>query len=75
MRCIHHTDDDGLCSASIVGSLFADRILTDDDFIPYTHGMDLKLPDDLKEKEKWYIVDLALDEVIFGAIKQLVEAK
>ena len=74
MRCIHHTDDDGLCSASIVGSLFADRILTDDDFIPYTHGMDLKLPDDLKEKEKWYIVDLALDEVIFGAIKQLVEA-
>lgn len=74
MRCIHHTDDDGLCAASIVGSLFADRILSDDDFIPYTHGMDLKLPDDLKEKEKWYIVDLALDEVIFSAIKQLVEA-
>lgn len=76
MRVIHHIDDDGLCAAAIVGNYLLDRIVEEDDFFPYNHGGELKLPEEknLLKGETWYIVDLALDDVIFNAIEYLTTA-
>lgn len=72
MRCIHHVDDDGLCSAAIVGLYCYDRIMERDDFIPYNYEDTINLPD-INPGEQWYIVDLCLNRVLLETIKTLVE--
>mgnify|MGYP006872971465 FL=1 len=77
MKCIHHIDADGYCAAAIVASNWNEVFMpsTEEDFIPYNHGWDLKLPeaDKLRSGEQVFIVDLALDDTIFKAIKYFVE--
>lgn len=72
MKCIHHTDDDGLCAAAIVRFYLKDKMEEPSDFIAYSHGMELKLPENLTEGETWYIVDLALDPTIYTTIVTLL---
>ena len=74
MKCIHHNDDDGLCSAAIVRFYLKDKPEEPSDFIMYKHGQELKLPEKLNEGETWYIVDLALDKTIYDAIITLLKA-
>lgn len=74
MKCIHHFDDDGLCSAAIVRFYLKDKPEEPSDFINYRHGQELKLPEKLNEGETWYIVDLALDATIYSAIISLLAA-
>lgn len=74
MKCIHHTDDDGLCSAAIVRFYLKDKPEEPSDFIPWTHGRELVLPEKLNEGETWYIVDLALDPTIYTTIISLLAA-
>ena len=75
MKCVHHTDADGLCAAAIVKNELIDdfMVVKDEDFIPYNHGWTLELPE-IKEGEEVYFVDLALDGVTFNAMKQCLEA-
>ena len=72
MKCIHHTDDDGLCSAAIVRFYLKDKPEEPSDFIAWTHGKKLVLPETLNEGETWYIVDLALDATIYTTIISLL---
>ena len=74
MKCIHHNDDDGLCSAAIVRFYLKDKPEEPSDFIMNKHGQELKLPKKLNEGETWYIVDLALDKTIYDAIITLLKA-
>ena len=73
MKCIHHYDDDGLCAAAIVRLYLKDRLEDESDFIMYKHGQDLILPENLNNEEVWYIVDLALDDVIYATIIKLLD--
>ena len=77
MKCIHHIDADGLCAAAIVRHELLEVFMppTEEDFIPYNHGWELKLPDPdkLRINEPVYIVDLALDDTIMNAIRYFVE--
>lgn len=74
MYVFHHCDDDGRSAAAIVKSELT--VVFDqpspDRFIEYAHTGVLPCPEDVKENETIYIVDLALDNVIFGLIKELV---
>ena len=72
MKCIHHYDDDGLCAAAIVRFYLKDKPEEPSDFIMYKHGQELVLPEKLNEGETWYIVDLAMDDVIYTAIIKLL---
>ena len=74
MKCIHHNDDDGLCSAAIVRFYLKDKPEEPSDFIMYKHGQELNLPEQLIEGEVWYIVDLALDKTIYDTIITLLDA-
>jgi hypothetical protein len=74
MKCIHHTDDDGFCSAAIVRFYLKDKPEEPSDFIAWSHGKELTLPEKLNEGETWYIVDLALDATIYNAIICLLAA-
>lgn len=74
MKCIHHDDQDGLCAAAIVRFYLKDKVEEPSDFIMWRHGQELNLPEKLNEGETWYIVDLAMDDVIYNAICTLVEA-
>lgn len=74
MKCIHHNDDDGLCAAAIVRFYLKDKPEEPSDFIMYKHGQELKLPEKLNEGETWYIVDLAMDDVIYTTIIALLSA-
>jgi len=67
----HHNDDDGRCSAAIIyNELCAESKPT---FIEYSHGM--KMPtvpaDEFHDNDTVYIVDLALDQVIFSTIQRI----
>ena len=74
MKIFHHNDDDGRCAAAIVNHELA--VVFDkpeeEDFIEYYHGCDIKIPENIKEGETVYIVDLALDSVILEVIRSLV---
>lgn len=74
MKCIHHTDADGLCAAAIVyrelNNIY--QPAKPSDFIPYNYGWKLELPGDVKAGETIYIVDLSLDDVIMNAIEFFV---
>ena len=74
MKCIHHNDDDGLCSAAIVRFYLKDKPEEPSDFIMWRHGQELILPEKLNAGETWYIVDLAMDDVIYNTIIQLLNA-
>lgn len=73
---IHHNDDDGRCSAAIIyNELCADTYMPLNHCIEYSHGMQMEeIPDDVLEKcidDRVYIVDLALDHVIFATIQRI----
>lgn len=76
MKIIHHIDDDGLCAAAIVNNhlitAYNRPLNPETDNIPYSHGWGLKLPENVVEGETVYIVDLALDAVIYNAIEYFV---
>ncbi len=74
MKCIHHNDDDGLCSAAIVRFYLKDKPEEPSDFIMYKHGQELNLPEKLNKDEIWYIVDLAMDDEIYTTIIKLLAA-
>lgn len=71
MLIIHHVDDDGLCSASIVATSirqFTDTIK----FIPYNYDVEINIGDiELRDNEEIYIVDLSLNEELLRVIKEL----
>lgn len=73
---IHHNDDDGRCSAAIIyNELCADANMPLNHCIEYSHGMQMEeIPDDELEKclnDHVYIVDLALDNVVFTTIQRI----
>lgn len=74
MKCIHHNDDDGLCAAAIVRFYLKDKPEEPSDFIMWRHGQELVLPEKLNVGEVWYIVDLAMDDVIYTTIIKLLAA-
>lgn len=76
MKIFYHTDDDGQCAAAIVCRELVNVFepITDKDFIPYSHTGEIDEVE-FKEFEHVYIVDLALDDVIFNkVIRPAVEA-
>jgi len=67
MKCIYHNDADGHCSAAIIrlGLVNTFEPLSAKDFIKYTHGKTIEIePEDIREGETVYIVDIALDDTI-----------
>jgi oligoribonuclease NrnB/cAMP/cGMP phosphodiesterase (DHH superfamily) len=71
MKILHHNDADGHCAAAIVFLMLLSPFepFTDNDLIEYNHNGTLNLnPDDIRQGETVYIVDLALDNVILNAI-------
>lgn len=77
MYIFHHNDDDGRCSAAIIYNEIAGgktSYMTADNFIEYSHGMTMpEIPTDkLYDNEEIFIVDLALDNVIFATIEKLL---
>lgn len=77
MYIFHHNDDDGRCSAAIIYNEIAGgktSYMTADNFIEYSHGMTMPdIPaDKLHDNEEIFIVDLALDNVIFATIEKLL---
>lgn len=75
MFVVHHNDDDGRCAAAIVHREFTSFEFVDErNYIEYCHGM--AMPDFITGNEhvgSVFIVDLALDDVIFELIKCLVK--
>lgn len=69
MKIFHHNDNDGLCAAAIIKNECEnvyDR-MTNDDFFEYSHSGKIDTPE-FNENENVYIVDLALDDVIFNNV-------
>ena len=76
MKIFYHGDDDGRCSAAIVKRELVNVFepITMDDFIEYFHSGNINTPE-FKMNETVYIVDLALDDVIYNqVIKPAVDA-
>lgn len=77
MKILHHFDDDGRCAAAVVRlKLSNGNLCKPSDCIEYFHGQQNLLDRihswDLKPNEEVYIVDLAMDDVIFGVMKHLI---
>lgn len=69
-KIIHHSDDDGRCAAAIVYRDFCIDNVTDDDCFEYTHGGSIDVDEEkIRDGEKIFIVDLALDDVILDVIR------
>lgn len=73
---IHHNDDDGRCAAAIIYNeicMMSGIDMKKENFFEYTHGG--PIPDidvtKLTDNDVVYIVDLALDDVIYGIIKKI----
>ena len=76
MKIFYHGDDDGRCSAAIIKRELVNVFepMTTDDFIEYFHSGDINTPE-FKVNETVYIVDLALDDVVYNKIiKPAVDA-
>ena len=76
MKIFYHGDDDGRCSAAIIKRELVNVFepMTTDDFIEYFHSGDINTPE-FKVNETVYIVDLALDDVVYNkVIKPAVDA-
>ena len=74
VHIIHHNDDDGKCSAAVIyNELCMEYPMSEDNFIEYSHGGPRPEIDNekLTDGSIVYIVDLALDEVIYGLIKSI----
>lgn len=75
MKIFHHNDDDGRLAAAIINNeltvIF--DMPSEDDFIEYNHSGFLPIPDEIKEGETVYIVDLALDTTILKLIEDLLK--
>lgn len=69
---IHHNDDDGRCSAAIIyNEIFGGYPLTESNFIEYGHTGDVTIKtEDIKQNDVIFIVDLTLDDVIYGLIER-----
>lgn len=73
MLVLHHTDNDGFCSAALAKNylVLAYDVPVESDFITYYHGgqnpLD-KLSRPIREGEIVYVLDLGLDDVIFDFI-------
>lgn len=72
---IHHNDDDGRCSAAVIyNEIFGGLPMDESSFIEYGHtaeGINLKI-EDIKQNDIIFIVDLALDEVVYNFISKVV---
>lgn len=77
MKVFHHNDNDGRCAAAIVRYELESHIINNaDNFIEYDHTKGINFDfDTLIEGEHVYIVDLALDDVIFKVIKECYKRK
>ena len=76
MKIFYHGDDDGRCSAAIIKRELVNVFepMVTDDFIEYFHSGDINTPE-FKVNETVYIVDLALDDVVYNKIiKPAVDA-
>ena len=78
MFIFHHNDDDGRCAAAIIyNEIGMDRMMPANNCIEYSHGM--KMPDidmdTIRDNDLIFIVDLALDDVIYGLIEKIYNAK
>jgi len=75
MKIIHHNDDDGRLAAAIV-KLYISGInfgITENDCIEYNHGWDIEMDyNELAVNETVYIVDIAMNDVIYKIIKDLI---
>lgn len=73
----HHNDDDGRCAAAVIYNECCEasdlNVLPDENFIEYSHGMSMPIvpADQLRDNDTVYIVDLALDPVIFKTIERI----
>lgn len=73
MICIYHNDADGHCAAAIVSLMIA-HDMEPKNFIEYAHTGQINLPDDdIHEKERVFIVDLALDYNIMKVIRRCLK--
>lgn len=73
MICIHHNDADGHCAAAIVAMQIAED-MEPMKFIEYGHSKPIALnEDDIHDKERVFIVDLALDENVMSVIRQCLK--
>lgn len=73
MICIHHNDADGHCAAAIVAMQIAED-MEPKNFIEYGHSKPIELSEeDIHDKERVFIVDLALDENIMEVIRKCLK--
>ena len=77
MKIFYHVeDDDGRCSAAVIHSCIYNNktadVLNEEDFIPYKYEGSIHIPE-FTEGEEVFIVDLALDNYIFSAIKAAID--
>lgn len=71
---LHHNDDDGRCSAAIIyRELCIEDDMLPENFIEYSHGGHMQeIPvEQLHFPNTVYIVDLALDNVVYGVIERI----
>jgi hypothetical protein len=78
MRILHHNDADGYGAAAIVKTELCSvfDVMTKSHFVEYCHNGNINIEDEAdfyKENDQLYIVDLALDETIFGVIKKAID--
>lgn len=73
MIILHHNDADGHCAAAICAYVIA-HDMEPIKFIEYTHGKTIDLSmEDIHEKERVFIVDLALDKSVMWFIKKCLK--
>lgn len=78
MRILHHNDADGYGAAAIVKTELCSvfDVMTKSHFVEYCHNGIINIENEeefYKENDQLYIVDLALDETIFGVIKKAID--
>lgn len=75
-KILHHTDDDGFCSAAIarLQIIPTGAVVTENDYTTYSHRGNIEIPE-FTEGETVVVVDLAMDDEVFKYIKAAVKAK